>query len=112
VPTVSFEQFRRDPGAHQIVALPAGSRIPLKLEVSGNVFRSETLSPLMLTLNEPVEIVVEQGKPTGEWRFAWGEWSQARASYWVRIPWIRTELLPQSGPELRSSLMVETRPTR
>ncbi len=109
LPVVTFEQFQHNPDAHQVVTLPAGSRIPLRLDVSGNIFRTEALSSLELTLNEPVQIVMEQGKPSGDWRFAWGEWSKARESYWIQIPWIKTELSPQTGPELYSRLIVETR---
>ncbi|HEX5338518.1 MAG TPA: hypothetical protein VFW53_08780 [Gallionella sp.] len=108
-PQVSLEEFRKQPAAQQIVTLPAGSSIPLKVEVSGNVFRASNASVLPLVLNEPLEIMMNNGQPTGDWRFPGESWALARDANWIRIPWIKTELIPQTGPEIRTSLIVEAR---
>ncbi len=108
-PTVSLAAFKTNPAARQIVALPAGSEIPVKFEVSGNLFRVGENSTLPLILNEPIEISMNDGQPTGQWRHPGENWSLARESSWLRIPWIKAELIPESGPQLRTSLIVETR---
>ena len=108
-PLVSLEEFRKQPAAQQVVLLPAGSSIPVKVEVSGNVFRASSASVLPLELNEPLEIMMSNGQPTGDWRFPGESWALAREANWVRIPWIKAELTPQNGPEIRTSLVVETR---
>ena len=108
-PQVSLEEFRQQPAAQQIVILPAGSSIPVKVEVSGNVFRANSEAVLPLVLNEPLEIMMSNGQPTGDWRFPGESWALAREANWVRIPWIKAELTPQNGPEIRTSLVVETR---
>lgn len=107
-PLVSLEEFRKQPAAQQVVVLPAGSSIPVKVEVSGNVFRASNASVLPLVLNEPLEIMMNNGQPTGDWRFPGESWALAREANWVRIPWIKAELIPQTGPEIRASLVVET----
>lgn len=107
-PLVSLEEFRKQPAAQQVVVLPAGSSIPVKVEVSGNVFRASSASVLPLVLNEPLEIMMNNGQPTGDWRFPGESWALAREANWVRIPWIKAELIPQTGPEIRASLVVET----
>lgn len=108
-PVVSLEEFRKQPAMQQIVALPAGSAIPVKVEVSGDVFRASNTSVLPLVLNGPIEIMMSNGQPTGEWRFPGESWALARETHWISIPWIKAELTPQTGPEIRTSLVVETR---
>jgi hypothetical protein len=107
-PLVSLEEFREQPATQQVVLLPAGSSIPVKVEVSGNVFRANSEAVLPLVLNEPLEIMMSNGQPTGDWRFPGESWELAREANWIRIPWIKAELTPQNGPEIRTSLVVET----
>ncbi|OFZ66138.1 MAG: MFS transporter permease [Betaproteobacteria bacterium RBG_16_56_24] len=107
-PVVSLEEFRRQPAAQQIVVLPAGSTIPVKIEVSGDVFRASNTSVLSLVLNEPVEVAMNNGQLTGDWRFPGKDWALAREIHWISIPWIKAELTPQTGPEIRTSLVVKT----
>jgi len=113
-PIVSLQEFLRQPTQPQIVALPAGSAIPVKVEVSGDVFRPDKDAVLSLTLNAPLEIMMNDGQPTGDWRFPGEGWTKARGGYWISIPWIKAEINPQDGPEIHSSLVVEAqrKPTR
>jgi len=106
---VPLEEFRKQPAAQQIVALPAGSTIPVKVEVSGDLFRTSSASVLPLVLDRPVEIMMNNGQPTGDWRFPGESWALARETNWIHIPWLKAELTPQAGPEIRTSLVVETR---
>lgn len=107
-PLVSLSEFNQQPTQQQIVALPAGTTIPVKVDISGDVFRASNTSILPLVLNQTMEIMMDKGKPSGEWRFTGDKWSQARGTIWVRIPMIRVELPPQTGPEIRTSLIVDT----
>lgn len=108
VPRVTLEEFSKQPANHQIVALPAGITIPVKFDISGDVFRASSTSVLPLVLNEPIEIMMNNSQATGEWRFPGDKWSLARGTILVRIPMIKVELPPQTGPEIRTSLIVET----
>ena len=62
-----------------------------------------------LVLNEPIEIVMNNGQPTGDWRFPGGSWTKARKTQGISIPWVKAELTPLAGPEIRTSLVVKTR---
>lgn len=106
-PVVSLEEFRRQPTSQRIVTLPAGSSIPVKVEVSGDVFRASKTSVLPLVLNEPIEIMMNNGQLTGDWRFPGESWKLAREIHWISIPWIKAELTSQTGPEIRTSLVIE-----
>jgi hypothetical protein len=108
VPAVSLQEFRKQPDPLQIVSLPAGSSIPVKVEVSGDLFRSSNTSVLPLVLNEPVEIMMNHDQPTGDWRFPGESWKRARETHWISIPWLKAELTRQTGPEIRASLIVDT----
>ena len=111
VPVVSLEKFRTQSAAQQILTLPAGTTIPVKVEISGNVFRSSNATLFSLVLNEPVEVMMTNGQLTGDWRFhdenLGTSWVKARETLSVNIPWIKVELTPQNGPTIRSSLIVE-----
>jgi hypothetical protein len=107
LPAVSLEEFSKHPTARQVVILPAGSSIPLKIEISGNLFRAGNSSELPLVLNEPVEIIMDNGKPTGDWRFPGENWLLARETRWISIPFLKAELTQQTGPEIRTSLVFE-----
>ncbi len=107
-PVVSLEKFTRQPSLQQVVSLPAGTSIPVRFDVSGNVFRTgDAVFPLVL--NEPVELMMKDGKPTGDWRKTGGDWLLWQDTLRVQIPWIRADLTAQDGAQIRSSLVVEAR---
>jgi hypothetical protein len=106
-PIVTLSDYRQHPGKLQIVVLPAGSTIPVKVDITGDVFRASSTSVLPLILNEPVEIMMNDGQPTGQWRLPGDSWSTGAGDIMVRIPMLKPEL-PQSGPEIKASLIVET----
>lgn len=108
-PVVSLEEFRNQPAPQQVVALPAGSTIPVRVDVSGDLFRASSVSVLPLVLDRPVEIMMSNGQPTSDWRFPGESWLAARESHWISIGWVKAELTPQVGPQIRTSLVVETR---
>ena len=108
-PLVSLEEFRKNPSAQQVVTLPAGSSIPVKIEVFGELFRPGNSSVLPLVLNEPVEIMMSNGQPTGDWRFPGENWLLARETHWISIPWLKAELNAQAGPEISTRLVFEAR---
>lgn len=110
-PVVTLEEFSRQPTSRQVVIIfPAGSSIPVKVEISGDMFRTGSTSMLPLILNEPVEVMMNNGQLTGDWRFPGESWMLARETHWISIPWLKAELNSQSGPEIRTSLVFEPKP--
>lgn len=106
MPTVTLNEYLKHPKIQQIVNLSAGATIPVKVEVSGDLFRASQTSILPLILKEPIEIVMNDGLATGDWRHPGESWTAA--PNWIHIPWIKAELTPQTGPQIRTSLVVET----
>lgn len=111
MPTVSLEEFRLRPTGAKIVALPAGSHIPVKIEVSGDLFQPNEKAVLPLVLAQPLEIVMQDGQPSGDWRRSGANW-EPRHTHWLSIPWMKAEITPQDGPRIRGGLVVETHAPR
>lgn len=81
----------------------------LTAEISGDLLRADNSSALPLALNEPVEIMMNNGQSTRDWRFPGESWLRARETQWISIPWLKAELTAQTGPEIRTSLVFEPR---
>jgi hypothetical protein len=106
-PVVSYEQFLRQPGAKQAVTLPAGMRIPVKFDVAGNLFRASDGVTFPLVLNEPLLVMMNEGKPTGEIRANGGDWILWHDTLTIQIPKITAEYDTGDGALIRSSLIVK-----
>jgi hypothetical protein len=106
--SVTLESFMREKpnAAPQIVTLPAGTPIPFRMRISGNLFRTgEAVMPLVLT--RPVEIALDKGKPTGYFRFAGDTWKYYK--YFLSI-WgneeLRAILTPTEGPVAQAGVLI------
>ncbi|MFZ2161482.1 MAG: hypothetical protein WAW02_04625 [Sideroxyarcus sp.] len=107
-PIVSYEQFQQQPNGRQIVALQSGMTVPVKFDVSGNLFRANSELTFPLVLNEPLLVMMDEGKPTGEIRAPSGNWMKWQDSFFIHIPKIATEYDAKNGAGIRSSLIVKT----
>lgn len=105
-----FRSGRFPPGGYRALALPAGTPVPVEIELDGDIFRGEgdKLS-LPFVLDRPIELLLLDGKPTGDARFDGETWQSAREVRWLTIPWIKAELRPEQGPVVRTSLIVKIR---
>jgi hypothetical protein len=81
--------------------------VPVKVAVSGDLFRPAPDAVLPLTLDRPVEILLRDGTPTGDLRLPGEPWQLARETRWISIPWIRARLDPTAGPVVESALVVD-----
>lgn len=110
---LTLEDFRRSQmsaGGYHAVTLPAGTSIPVEIELDGDVFDTTGPHPVLpLRLSRPIELMVLDGKLTGDARFAGESWQLARQVRWISIPWIKAELTPDKGPVVISSLIVQLR---
>lgn len=109
LPVISLEDYRSgaDVAGLRIVSLPAGTRVPVKVELSGDLFRPTPDAILPLTLDQTVEIMLRDGLPTGDIRAPGGTWLLARETHWISIPWMKASLDPAHGPVVESALVVD-----
>jgi hypothetical protein len=111
-PVVSLQEYQRQGVAtgRQAISLPAGTRIPVHIEIAGNVFEAGA-TPLLLplVLKQPMELRLEDGKPTGAARQPGSAWSKGPETQ-IIIPWVKGELSPLAGPLLKASMTVQFLP--
>jgi hypothetical protein len=108
-PVVSYQQFQQQPNARQAVALQAGMTLPVKIDLSGNLFRASSELTFPLVLSEPLFIMMNEGKPTGEMRVPEGNWMRWQDSLIINIPRITAEYDAQNGAGIRANLIVKTK---
>jgi hypothetical protein len=110
---LSLEAFRQNQFAlsgDRSVTLPAGTAIPVELELGGDIFVANAEKPVLpLVLNRPIELMMHDGKLTGDARFAGETWQLARQVRWISIPWLKADLTPEKGPVVTGSLIVQLR---
>lgn len=108
-PLLTLDEFRNGglpPDGNAVVSLPAGTRVPVDIEVSGDIFASTGNPAMYLTLTRPVELPFVDGQLADHSRFPGESWQNPKKARWVQIPWIKAELAPDLGPVIRSQLIV------
>jgi hypothetical protein len=110
---VSLADYRAgkvSPTGDIAVALPAGTAIPVDVELGGDIFGGNGENPVLpLTLNQPIELLLRDGKPTGDVRFPGEPWQESRQVRWLSIPWLKADLTPERGPRVTGNLVVQLR---
>lgn len=76
VPRISLDSMLADgvPDKPAILAVPTGTVVPLRVEMSSPLISMPNDSGMSLTLKTPVEILLENGQPEGRYRVAEGPW--------------------------------------
>jgi len=84
--------------ATAVVALPAGTKVPLTVHIGGGVVVDNIGITLPLTLARPIELSVTDGKPDGRFREVGGEWKRRAYNMWVQAVEMEATLAPSTGP--------------
>ncbi|NOZ10483.1 MAG: hypothetical protein GXP09_05540 [Gammaproteobacteria bacterium] len=111
LPVVSLDAFKQQTLApkYQAVTLPAGTSIPIRISLGGEVIESVIEYPMSITLKKSIDIVLADGKPDGRFRVQGGPW-QSR-TYDFRLRRLKREAhLGVQGPALEIDLQFWTRP--
>jgi hypothetical protein len=107
-PAIKLDAFRRGAAVNgtRVIELPAGTVVPVEVEVSGGIFAAEPKPVLSLTLARPLELLMTDGKLTGDARRIGEAWVPARQTRWINIPLLDAHLTPEHGPVVNSKLIV------
>lgn len=99
-PTTSLAAFRQqtEVPAQQIVSLPAGTRVPLQVDIKGNVVQPVQDASLPLTLAVPLDVVLVDGKPDGRFRVGNGPWRTQLHGLQLRVDKLAATLTTSRGP--------------
>ena len=79
-PVALADYQRRPPPASgaEIVRIPAGSRVPMHIEIAADALAGDNTVMLPLHLAQPLDIIVQDGQPDGRYRIGAGDWKQIR----------------------------------
>lgn len=61
-------------GGEQVVALPAGFAVPLRVDLDSALLAAPPSAALTLSLNRSIEIALRDGQPDGRYRLSGGPW--------------------------------------
>lgn len=90
-------------GGEQVLRLGAGTAVPLHLELESGLLRTNGKSELSFVLQQPIEVVFDDGQPDGRYRIAEGPWHTIREGVLkLRIDRIAPSLDPQGQPQLKA----------
>jgi hypothetical protein len=110
IPLADYLAGKPAPAGEMAVALPAGTRIPVEIELGGDLFAGTGENPVLpLTLNQPIELLLRDGQLTGDARFPGEAWQPSHQVRWLSIPWLKADLTPERGPRVTGNLVVQLR---
>lgn len=110
LPVISLDTYR-DPGSHknerQIVRIPAGTILPLSIEIAGNLLQQASTGSLQLKLAQEIEVVVAGENTQGLARVVNGSWNKNRHFYKVRKFQLSSSLDRNNGPQAKLLLDID-----
>jgi hypothetical protein len=112
VPVLSLADFRSGAGAEgdlQIVRLPAGTKIPVRVELSGDVLQTDKTAVLPMSLAVPIEIAVRDEKPDGRFRVGEDKWKHRLYNLHVRASDLSSSLTRDAGPMVQIKVSVSVK---
>ena len=106
--TISLHDYRKlekSPEKKQIISLPAGTVIPVNLNIDGGLVDVLKQTPLILKLATEIKIEVQNGSPTGRFKLKNTDWKMFKYNFRLRITRFLSSLKPKQGP----GITVDTR---
>ncbi len=88
----------------QIIRLPIGTIVPLKLSAKGSLIDDSISIELPLKLNKSIEVVLENGKLNGMYRVGQGEWSNISRRKILRINDLFIDINAKKGLNMDTQL--------
>ena len=103
LPTVSLETYRHSPStnAQQIVHIPAGTNIPLNIEIQGDLIGHPATSSVQLKLAQAIDVVVSGAHAESTARVSGKAWKDLRNPYRITKFKLSASLDRSKGPEAK-----------
>lgn len=109
VPAVSLAEYRQGVSdGSQVVRLPAGTLVPIVIEVTGDILDGVGTAVLPVRLSHSLDLSVSNGRPDGLFRVDEEHWKKALYNYRVRDVNLQTTLARERGPEVSVKLDIST----
>lgn len=101
-------QLQEESSQSQIVNIPAGTPVPMRIELQGDVLQGTTMAELPTMLSQPLDLEVASGQLAGRYRVNNGPWNNGPYYYRVENLDIRMSLSPDQGPLVSLKLKIKT----
>ncbi|KPJ87581.1 MAG: hypothetical protein AMJ53_17925 [Gammaproteobacteria bacterium SG8_11] len=111
LPVVSLQQYMAAPtdtAQRQVVRLPAGTTIPINVDINGDILDGTTSGTLVMRLSEDLELVIEDNKPNARFRVGDGIWKHRRYNYRLREFKNEMTVSKEHGPEINLQMQIST----
>jgi hypothetical protein len=111
-PVIPLDQFLNESPSmakrEQVVRLPAGTVIPVHIELTSDVLEGMNAVTVPIRLSHPLEIAIRREKPDGRFRLDSDDWKKARYSFRIRDINMSSVLTQETGPQVLLKLRVST----
>lgn len=107
IPLDTYRELNINKNERQIVRIPAGTTLPLYIEITGNLLQQASSGSLQLMLAQDIDVVVAGEKTEGLVRVASGNWNNNRNPYRIRKFELSSSLNRHNGPEAKLLLDIE-----
>lgn len=93
----------------QIVTLPAGTEIPVQLNINGEMLQATQTTALTMKLTKPLDIIVTEHKATGRFQLAGQGWRRRIHHLAVRDFKMESSIAAAQGPQINLGFRLEVR---
>ena len=112
LPVVSLQQYMDESlsaaAKRQVVRLPAGTTIPINVNINGDILDGTTSGTLALTLSQDLELIIDNNKPNARFRVGDGVWKHRRYNYRLREFKNEMTVTKEHGPEINLQMRIST----
>jgi hypothetical protein len=112
LPVVSLQQYMEasssDGVKRQVVRLPAGTAIPINVDINGDILDGTTSGTLVMTLSQDLQLVIEDNKPNARFRVGDGLWKHRRYNYRLREFKNEMTVTKEHGPQINLQMQIST----
>ena len=91
-----------------MVRLPAGTTIPVNVDIKGDVLDGSTGGTLVMTLSRDLVLIIEDNKPKDLFRVGDGEWKHKLYNYRIRDFKNEVTVTKEHGPRINLHMRIST----
>jgi hypothetical protein len=112
LPTVSLQQYmdasQPNSTGSQVVRLPAGTTIPINVDINGDILDGTASGTLVMRLARDLELIIEDNQPQSLFRVGDGQWKHKRYNYRIHDFKREIRITKQDGPRIDMQMRIST----
>lgn len=112
LPTVSLQQYMKSSSSGeaepQVVYLPAGTVIPVSIDIGGDILEGHSTGTLDMILSRDLELIIEDDKPAARFRVDGGVWKHRLYNYRMQRTKSDVTVTREHGPRVSVQMQIST----